>query len=172
MYYKVLQSGLIVDAWSDPDFVTYRPNKGRFILIEKTDNDDGFSKADGVVLPGGSDTWMLEQSDFRIEGKEVVKLVEIGEAEYTQLIEQLEAEGGGIREPEPEEPEQPEEQPPEEEPEEQPEEMPEPPKEEPILTRAELQKLVMGLQQQLQEEKERNDMLEGCVLEMSEVVYE
>lgn len=172
MYYKVLQSGMILDAWESPDFVEYRANKRRFILIEKTDSDDGFSKADGVVLPGGSDTWMLEQSDFRIEGKEVVKLVQITEAEYTQLVEQLEAEGGGIKEPEPEEPEQqPEEQPTEQEPEEVPEEPQEQPQEEVILSRAELQKTVMELKEQLQEQKERNDMLEDCILEMSEVVY-
>lgn len=152
MYYKVIQDGMILDAWENPQFVQYKERFDMFLLHDTAEG------ADGVILPSGSDIWLLEESDVRLPGKEVARLVEITKEEYDELIDQLEETGGGIKEPEPEQPEEPEPGP------ELPEEPEEPPGPEITMTRAEMTKLIQQLQAQ-------NAMLEECLLEMSEIVY-
>ncbi len=161
MYYKVIQDGVIVDAWDSPQFVKYKIRHNAFVSSTP-------EEADGVVLPSGSDIWILDTSKYQIEGKEVAKLVEIPEDEYNTLLEELEETGGGIKEPDPEPDPEPEPQP-EPEPDPEPDPQPEP---EAIMSRAEMVKAIRELQAENAEMKEQYAMLEGGLMEMSEMVYE
>lgn len=160
MLFKVIQDGLILDAWDSPVFVKYSARHGAFVTCNSKE------EADGVVLPSETDIWLLEESSVRIEGKEVAQLVEITQEEFDALVEQLEETGGGIKEQEPEEPEPPEDEPGPDVPEE-----PERPQEEITMTRAEMTKAIKTLQEQNAELHSTNEMLLECLMEMSEFVY-
>ena len=161
MYYKVIQDGMILDAWQSPQFVKYKKRFNSFELLKPKEIEaavDGIPEAaDAVILPSGSDIWMLSKSEYTIDGKEVIELKEITEEEYNALVAQLEEEGGGIVEPEPEVPEEvtPEE----------------PVQEETVMTRAEMSKAIRQLQEQNAALAEQNTMLEECLIEMSVLVY-
>lgn len=173
MYYKVIQDGMILDAWQSPRFVKYKKRFNAFELLPENEAEAAESgipeAADAVILPSGSDIWMLSKSKYIIDGKEIIELKKITEDEYTALVEQLEEEGGGIVEPEPEKPEEipeegdggVEETPPTEEVE----------PEEAVMTRAEMSKAIRKLQSQNAALVEQNTMLEECLIEMSVLVY-
>lgn len=175
MYYKVIQDGMLLDVWESPQFVRYIKRFNSFVLC-KPKEEEGIPKtADGVILPSGSDIWMLSKSEYTIDGKEVIELKEITEEEYTELIAKLEEEGGGIAEPEPEVPE--EEIPEEGEGTEEDTEVKDTPPyeemqpEETVMTRAEMSKAIRELQSQNAALVEQNTMLEECLIEMSVLVY-
>lgn len=178
MYYKVIQDGMILDAWQSPQFVKYKKRFNSFELLKAKEIEvavDGIPEAaDGVILPSGSNIWMLSKSEYTIDGKEVIELKEITEEEYIALVAQLEEEGGGIVEPEPEVPEEviPEEGEGTEE-DTAPEEVApeEPVQEETVMTRAEMSKAIRQLQEQNAALVEQNTMLEECLIEMSVLVY-
>lgn len=178
MYYKVIQDGMILDAWQSPQFVKYKKRFNSFELLKPKEIEvavDGIPEAaDAVILPSGSDIWMLSKSEYTIDGKEVIELKEITEEEYNALVAQLEEEGGGIVEPEPEVPEEviPEEGEGTEE-DTTPEEVTpeEPVQEETVMTRAEMSKAIRQLQEQNAALVEQNTMLEECLIEMSVLVY-
>lgn len=178
MYYKVIQDGMILDAWQSPQFVKYKKRFNSFELLKPKEIEvavDGIPEAaDAVILPSGSDIWMLSKSKYTIDGKEVIELKEITEEEYNALVAQLEEEGGGIVEPEPEVPEEviPEEGEGTEE-DTTPEEVTpeEPVQEETVMTRAEMSKAIRQLQEQNAALVEQNTMLEECLIEMSVLVY-
>lgn len=178
MYYKVIQDGMILDAWQSPQFVKYKKRFNSFELLKPKEIEvavDGIPEAaDAVILPSGSDIWMLSKSEYTIDGKEVIELKEITEEEYNALVAQLEEEGGGIVEPEPEVPEEvtPEEGEGTEE-DTTPEEVApeEPVQEETVMTRAEMSKAIRQLQEQNAALVEQNTMLEECLIEMSVLVY-
>lgn len=174
MYYKVIQDGMILDAWQSPQFVKYKKRFNSFELLPQNAAEEA-EAADAVILPSGSDIWMLSKSEYTIDGKEVIELKEITEEEYIALVAQLEEEGGGIVEPEPEVPEEeiPEEG---EETEEDTETEETPPAEEvqpeeTVMTRAEMSKAIRELQSQNAALVEQNTMLEECLIEMSVLVY-
>ena len=178
MYYKVIQDGMILDAWQSPQFVKYKKRFNSFELLKPKEIEaavDGIPEAaDAVILPSGSDIWMLSKSEYTIDGKEVIELKEITEEEYITLVAQLEEEGGGIVEPEPEVPEEevPEEGEGTEEDTTVEEETPdEPVQEETVMTRAEMSKAIRQLQEQNAALVEQNTMLEECLIEMSVLVY-
>lgn len=178
MYYKVIQDGMILDAWQSPQFVKYKKRFNSFELLKPKEVEavvDGIPEAaDAVILPSGSDIWMLSKSEYTIDGKEVIELKEITEEEYIALVAQLEEEGGGIVEPEPEVPEEevPEEEEGTEEDTTTEEEVPEEPvQEETVMTRAEMSKAIRQLQEQNAALAEQNTMLEECLIEMSVLVY-
>lgn len=178
MYYKVIQDGMILDAWQSPQFVKYKKRFNSFELLKLKEVEavvDGIPEAaDAVILPSGSDIWMLSKSEYTIDGKEVIELKEITEEEYIALVAQLEEEGGGIVEPEPEVPEEevPEEEEGTEEDTTTEEEVPEEPvQEETVMTRAEMSKAIRQLQEQNAALAEQNTMLEECLIEMSVLVY-
>lgn len=178
MYYKVIQDGMILDAWQSPQFVKYKKRFNSFELLKTKEIEaavDGIPEAaDAVILPSGSDIWMLSKSEYTIDGKEVIELKEITEEEYIALVAQLEEEGGGIVEPEPEVPEEevPEEGETTEEDTTVEEETPEEPvQEETVMTRAEMSKAIRQLQEQNAALAEQNTMLEECLIEMSVLVY-
>ena len=179
MYYKVIQDGMILDAWQSPQFVKYKKRFNSFELLPQNAAEEAEGgtpeAADAVILPSGSDIWMLSKSEYTIDGKEVIELKEITEEEYIALVAQLEEEGGGIAEPEPEVPEEeiPEEG---EETEEDMETEETPPAEEmqpeeTVMTRAEMSKAIRELQSQNAALVEQNTMLEECLMEMSVLVY-
>lgn len=178
MYYKVIQDGMILDAWQSPQFVKYKKRFNSFELLKAKEIEvavDGIPEAaDGVILPSGSNIWMLSKSEYTIDGKEVIELKEITEEEYITLVAKLEEEGGGIVEPEPEVPEEvtPEEREGTEE-DTTPEEVApeEPVQEETVMTRAEMSKAIRQLQEQNAALVEQNTMLEECLIEMSVLVY-
>lgn len=178
MYYKVIQDGMILDAWQSPQFVKYKKRFNSFELLPQNaaeEAEGGIPEAaDAVILPSGSDIWMLSKSEYTIDGKEVIELKEITEEEYIALVAQLEEEGGGIAEPEPEVPEEvmPEEGEGTEE-DTTPEEVTpeEPVQEETVMTRAEMSKAIRQLQEQNAALAEQNTMLEECLIEMSVLVY-
>ena len=178
MYYKVIQDGMILDAWQSPQFVKYKKRFNSFELLKPKEIEvavDGIPEAaDAVILPSGSDIWMLSKSEYTIDGKEVIELKEITEEEYIALVAQLEEEGGGIVEPEPEVPEEviPEEGEGTEEDTTPEEVIPEEPvQEETVMTRAEMSKAIRQLQEQNAALAEQNTMLEECLIEMSVLVY-
>ena len=178
MYYKVIQVGMILVAWQSPQFVKYKKRFNSFELLKPKEIEvavDGIPEAaDAVILPSGSDIWMLSKSEYTIDGKEVIELKEITEEEYNALVAQLEEEGGGIVEPEPEVPEEviPEEGEGTEEDTTPEEVIPEEPvQEETVMTRAEMSKAIRQLQEQNAALAEQNTMLEECLIEMSVLVY-
>lgn len=154
-YYKVTRGGTVIDAgfmflkWSQKHRCMFACDASEAQFIQSSDQAQ-------IWRVGWLNPAPTEAGTF-----ETVEAVEITEEEYLTIRQQLD-EGEEI----PDDPEPVPEEPTEEEdnPDEEPQET--------VMSVAEMRRRIASLEEQLQEQAERNDFLEGCLLEMSEIVYD
>jgi len=154
-YYKVISNGVVIDA----NFVFLKWQKKNRVLLGCD-----ISEANFIQSSDQSVVWRvawLNPVDEAAGTYETVEAVEITHDEYLSIRAMLD-EGTEVVEPDPVEPE-PDDT-------EQEEEPTEP--EETVMSVAEMRRKIVDLEAALQEQTERNDFLEGCLLEMSEIVYD
>lgn len=154
-YYKVISNGIVIDA----NFVFLKWQKKNRILLGCD-----ISEANFIQSSDQSKVWRvdwLNPVDEEAGTYETVEAIEIAEDEYLSIRAALD-EGTEVIEPEP--------APVEPEPGTVDEEPTEP--EETVMSVAEMRRKIVELEDALQEQTERNDFLEGCLLEMSEIVYD
>lgn len=159
-YYKVIKNGTVVDA--NFVFLKWQP-KNRILIGCRAEEANFIQSSDMTevwrvnwLVPIGEEAGVYE----------TVEAVEITEEEYLSLRAQLD-EGTEVVVPEkPEVPEEPE-----------PDDGQETPTEE-VMTVAQMRLKIAALEEQLavqsqinEEQMMRNEFLEGCLLEMSEIVY-
>lgn len=159
-YYKVIENGTVIDAnfiflkWQEKNRILLGCDASEANFIQSTDQNKIW-KVDWLN-PVDADAGEYEKAEA----------VEITEEEYIELRKQLD-EGLEPVEPEPTEPTEPE---------------PEIPDDtgtgETVMSVEEMRRRISILETALEEQKiingeqmERNDFLEGCLLEMSEIVY-
>ena len=139
-YYKVKQGNTIIDALADPKYIVYQQGNDLCVIGKQ-------SEAFGVLSSDASTIYAVE--GMRVapnKGYSVVRLEQIDQTEYDELVEQL-AGGGDVPEPEPEQPDQEE-----------------------VMSLAEMRQNILALKAQNEELSAQNELLTGCVLELSELV--
>lgn len=154
-YYKVISNGIVIDA----NFVFLKWQKKNKVMLGCD-----ISEANFIQSSDQSKVWRvawLNPVDGEAGTYETVEAVEISQDEYLSIREALD-EGTEVVEPDPVEPE-PDDTGNEEKPTEP---------EETVMSVAEMRRKIVDLETALQEQTERNDFLEGCLLEMSEIVYD
>lgn len=154
-YYKVISNGIVIDA----NFVFLKWQKKNKVMLGCD-----ISEANFIQSSDQSKVWRvawLNPVDGEAGTYETVEAVEITQDEYLSIRAALD-EGTEVVEPDPVEPE-PDDTGNEEEPTEP---------EETVMSVAEMRRKIVDLETALQEQTERNDFLEGCLLEMSEIVYD
>lgn len=134
-YFKVVSSGLIVDASTENEMVFVRWQERNRQWLRCAEH-----VADGLVASDGSAVYLLHEMTG-MDGFRLVTYEEIDQATFEELREEIDA---GRTVPEPEEEEEPDS---------------------PGKTRLTL------LEEQVAALLEANEMLIGCVLEMSEIIY-
>ena len=154
-YYKVIANGTVIDA----NFVWLKWQEKNRILIGCDAEDAQF-----IQSTVQAHVWRVPWLNPVPAGAgeyETVEAVEITEEEYITIRQQLD---DGFEVVEPEEPETPVEPDPEEGTEETPTE--------PVMTPEEMRRKITQLEAALEEQTMTNEFLMGCLLEMSEVVYD
>jgi len=139
-YYKVKQGNTIIDALADPKYIVYQQGNDLCVIGKQ-------SEAFGVLSSDASTIYAVE--GMRVapnKGYSVVRLEQIDQTEYDELVEQLDG-GGDVPEPEPEQPDQEE-----------------------VMSLAEMRQNILALKAQNEELSAQNELLTGCVLELSELV--
>ena len=139
-YYKVKQCNTIIDALADPKYIVYQQGNDLCVIGKQ-------SEAFGVLSSDASTIYAVE--GMRVapnKGYSVVRLEQIDQTEYDELVEQLDG-GGDVPEPEPEQPDQEE-----------------------VMSLAEMRQNILALKAQNEELSAQNELLTGCVLELSELV--
>ena len=155
IYYKVIKNGAVIDA----NFVFLKWQEKHGVLLCCPAEEASFIQSSDQTV-----VWHTNWLNPVPTGAgvfETVEAVEITEEEYTAIRQQLD-DGEEI----PDDPEPVPDEPPEEE-----DDTDEEPQE-PVMSVAEMRRRIASLEEQLQEQAERNDFLEGCLLEMSEIVYD
>ena len=152
-YYKVIANGTVIDA----NFVFLKWQEKNKILI-------GCEAEEGQFIQSADQehVWRvqwLNPAPAEAGEYETVEAVEITREEYIELRKLLD-EGKT-----PEVPVEPDNTPEPEEPD------PETPSES-VMTPEEMRRRIVELEDALKTQELRNDFLEGCILEMSEVVYD
>lgn len=156
-YYKVMSNGVVIDA----NFVFLKWQKKNRVMLGCD-----ISEANFIQSSDQNEIWRvpwLNPVDEEVGTYETVDAVEITEEEYLSIREALD-EGTEVPVPEPEEPDTDENEGNTEEKETTPEET--------VMSVAEMRRKIVELEEALKEQTERNDFLEGCLLEMSEIVYD
>lgn len=154
-YYKVISNGVVIDA----NFMFLKWQKKNRVMLGCD-----ISEANFIQSSDQNEIWRvpwLNPVGEEAGTYETVEAVEITQDEYLSIRAMLD-EGTEVVEPDPVEPE-PDDT-------EQEEEPTEP--EETVMSVAEMRRKIVDLEAALQEQTERNDFLEGCLLEMSEIVYD
>jgi hypothetical protein len=155
-YYKVVANGNVIDA----NFIFLKWQEKHGIII-------GCDAAEAQFIQSSDQakvwrTPWLHPAPEAAGTYETVEAIEITEEEYSAIREQLD-DGQTVTEPEPEEPQ------------------PTEPDEgddtgggsgETVMSTAEMRRIITEQANTLQEQAERLEFLEGCLLEMSEVVYD
>lgn len=141
MYILILADGRIIDAIENPVGVTWHERSGRYVTCPRE------VRPDGVISYDGSAVYRLEGCAGP-EGKAAVTWQETDAEEYARIREELDA--GEV---------------PEEDGDEEGE------SEDPVLTPDEMRRIIIEQEKRLEEQAERMEFLEDCLLEMSEVVY-
>ena len=139
-YYKVKQGNTIIDALADPKYIVYQQGNDLCVIGKQ-------SEAFGVLSSDASTIYAVE--GMRVapnKGYSVVRLEQIDQTEDDELVEQLDG-GGDVPEPEPEQPDQEE-----------------------VMSLAEMRQNILALKAQNEELSAQNELLTGCVLELSELV--
>lgn len=149
MLYKILLDGMIVDVIDGKNFVKYQERNDLILLSEE-------SEAFGILSSDSSTIWHLEGLLDPPAGREfkTVRAIEITEEEAEELREQLSG-GDPVENPEEPEPDEPE---------------PEQPQET-VMTPTEMRQRITELTATVDDLTQRNEMLEECLLELSEIVY-
>lgn len=160
-YYKIVRDGIVVDA--NCVFLQFRPKYGLIVPCEARD-------AHYIQSSDQADIYRVQWLNPLPPGApvmEIVEAVEIEATEYAELREQLDL-GESVEYTEPEEPggEEPE---------------PEPVEEysaDTVLTPSVMRRILIeqnetirAQEEMIQEQSARMEMLEECLLEMSEIVY-
>lgn len=153
-YYKVTANGIVIDA----NFVFLKWQQKHGILV-------GCDAAEGQFIQSAdqSKVWRtpwLNPAPKEAGLYETVEAVEITEEEYIKLRKQLD-DGDTPIEAEPEQPN----------PDTPPEDDGDVPQET-VMSVPEMRRVISEQQTLLQEQADRLEFLEGCLLEMSEVVYD
>ncbi|MBQ9229093.1 MAG: hypothetical protein IJ680_03510 [Paludibacteraceae bacterium] len=150
MFYKILLDGMVVDVIDGKNFVKYQNSNDMKLL---TNNED---EAFGILSSDMSTIWHLEGLLDPPEngGFSTVAAVEISEDEAKALREQL-GDGEPVENPEEPEPEDPGTEEPEE----------------PVMTPTEMRQRITELTATVEDLTQHNEMLEECLLELSEIVY-
>lgn len=154
-YYKVIANGTVIDA--NFIFLKWQEKHGILIGCDATE-------AQFIQSTDQAKVWKtpwLNPAPEEAGKYETVEAVEITAEEYATIREQLD-DGETIVEPEPEQPQ------------------PDTPNEgeggsgsgETVMSTAEMRRIITEQAELLQEQADRLDFLEGCLLEMSEVVYD
>lgn len=144
-YYKVISGSDVIDVVDDLVTVKYSSTSKCVVRCKEQEDPNGIISSDGQYI------WHVEgwnEFDDGIE-RDTVKLFEIMESEYETLKEQL-SETGKV--PEPEKPESPEEA-------------------ETVMTPVEMRVKIKELTATIDNLTTRNEFLEECLMEISEVVY-
>lgn len=146
-YFKVKQGNVIIDALADPKYIVYQQGNDLCVIGKE-------SEAFGVLSRDASIIYAVE--GMRVapdKGFPLVRLEQIDQTEYDELIEELD-DGGDVPEPDPDDPDP-----------------------ETVMTYAELCQKVLTLEAQNAELTAQgaeltaqNELLTGCVLELSELV--
>lgn len=152
-YYKVVANGNVIDA----NFIFLKWQEKHGILI-------GCDAAEAQFIQSSDQakvwrTPWLHPAPEAAGTYETVEAIEITEEEYSAIREQLD-DGQTVTEPEPEEPEEPQG------------DDTGGGSGETVMSTAEMRRIITEQANTLQEQAERLEFLEGCLLEMSEVVYD
>ena len=153
-YYKVIADGNVIDA----NFVFLKWQHKHHILI-------GCDASEGEFIQSSDQekvwrtTWLNPPPQEAGE-YETVNAVEISEEEYEEIREQLDS---GEEVPEPEPPDVSTEPPTEPD---------EPEESEPVMSAAEMRRIITEQAEKIKEQDARMEFIEDCLLEMSEVVYD
>lgn len=154
-YYKVIANGTVIDA----NFIFLKWQEKHGILIGCDAQEAQFIQSTDQAKVWTT-PWLNPAPEAAGE-YETVEAVEITAEEYAAIREQLD-DGETVVEPEPEQPQ------------------PDNPDEgegdsgsgETVMSTAEMRRIITEQAELLQEQADRLDFLEGCLLEMSEVVYD
>lgn len=152
-HYKVIANGTVIDA--NCVFLKYQEKHGILIGCDA-------AEAQFIQSSDQAKVWRTPWLNPVPEGIgefETVEAVEISEEEYSEIKAQLDA-GEEVPEPEPEHPEEPDAG------------DEETPSTETVMSPEEMRRKLAEQQVQLQEQADRLEFLEGCLMEMSEVVYD
>lgn len=159
-YYKIIENGTVIDA----NFVFLKWQRKNNILIGCDASEANFIQSSDQEKVWKVD-WLVPAEADAGEYPPITA-VEITKEEYDELRAQLDI-GETPAEPEPEEPEDTTE----------PDDTGDVPAES-VMSVEEMRRKIVALETALEEQKiingeqmERNDFLEGCLLEMSEIVY-
>lgn len=158
-YYKVIVNGNVIDA----NFVFLKWQEKHNILVGCDAEEAHF-----IQSSDQKEVWRAEWLNPVPEGAgeyTIVDAVEITETEYVELRQQLDL-GNTV-----EEPVQPSEDEGGDESSENTEDNNDEEMGETVMTAEEMRRKLVSLEEQLAEQKGRNDFLEECLLEISEVVY-
>ena len=153
-YYKVIVNGKVIDA----NFVFLKYQSKHRILLGCD-----ISEAQFIQSTDQAKVWhvaWLNPVPADAGEYETVDAVEITEEEYIEIRSQLD-DGSEI-----DVPDEPDDIPPDE-----PDE-PDEPAEETVMSTDEMRRIIAEQAAQLSEQEERMEMLEACILEMSEIVYD
>lgn len=146
-YYKIVKDNAIIDVQNNLQPVRYDDRAGIILRCRLTDNPQGVISSDGQFV------WQVQEWPAFPDGfsADVVSLMEITGEEYADLKTKLEENQGTIK---PEEPGQ----------------EPDPPQEE-VMGAVEMRLKIKELSTTVKDLTERNEFLEECLMEISEVVY-
>lgn len=144
-YFKIFgQDGSVIaaEAAEDPAFVCYQASNGTYLRCSRV-------KAQGIISTDGSQIYQL--SGYRQMPDEHLVAEPITQTEYEILIEELDIDDDDDTEPEPS------------------------PDDEDsgsdVMSAQQMRERIIALEAENAAKDERIEMLEECVLEMSEVVY-
>lgn len=146
IYYKIISGTDVIDATDNLVTVRYSTASKSVMRCNEREGPNGIISSDGQYI------WHVEGWNEFGDGvkRDTVKLFEITESEYIQLREKLD-ESGKVPEPDnPETPENPDET---------------------VMTPVEMRVKIKELTATVDSLQTRNDFLEECLMEISEVVY-
>lgn len=149
IFYKILSGTEIIDVTDNLQTVRYSQISQCVMRCKEKEGPNGIISSDGQYI------WHVDGWNEFGDGieRETVRLLEITESEYKLLKEQLE-ELGKVQEPdETDEPEEPDVE------------------QETVMTPTEMRVKIKELTATVDKLESRNDFLEECLMEISEVVY-
>lgn len=147
-YYKIVKDNTVIEVQDNLQPVRFDERAGILLRCRLTDDPHGIVSADGQFI------WQVDGWPELPEGKAAatVALTEIYKEDYDSLKEKLDSGTTEPEEPEPSEPETPSE----------PEE---------VMGQTEMRLKIQELTATVDSLTEKNEFLESCLMEMSELVY-
>ena len=146
-YYKIIKDGTVLEVQDNLQPVRFDERAGILLRRRLTDDPEGIISGDGQFI------WQVDGWPELPKEKitATVTLTEIYKEEYENLKEKLDS---GVIDPEPEEPDPSEPEQPEE-----------------VMTPVEMRLRIKELTTTVDTLTEKNEFLEECLMEMSEVIY-